>query len=316
MRTFSLIWSGIGCFATVAITVLGGVILAGGNNSRAADYTIPLNFVGIIKEIIVPSEKALVGTYDRDDAIIFRFGSVPFTVTVVLEDGYVFDDRYPDWSHAFSWQWNYIKASPVFAADHRSVDVTITEVYNNINPYFWVRIADDNFNVFSDLCNIYVMGSHIINWRISGPEADTETYGIKFLNSLNREIDDIQQKSVHHYLAKRIWISLIDVSTGYYIESVTFANALRVELVSVAKRLINNKEYVYYFYDVNSTRLPGGMYYYTNTSISDEEYGRTWSANKSGTAFPFSGVYYEKGLILICPVIFTLICIMICHPPM
>jgi hypothetical protein len=36
MRTFSLIWSGIGCFATVAITVLGGVILAGGNNARAA----------------------------------------------------------------------------------------------------------------------------------------------------------------------------------------------------------------------------------------------------------------------------------------
>jgi hypothetical protein len=36
MRTFSLIWSGIGCFATVAITVLGGVILAGGGNARAA----------------------------------------------------------------------------------------------------------------------------------------------------------------------------------------------------------------------------------------------------------------------------------------
>jgi hypothetical protein len=36
MRTFSLIWSGIGCFATVAITVLGGVILAGGGKAQAA----------------------------------------------------------------------------------------------------------------------------------------------------------------------------------------------------------------------------------------------------------------------------------------
>jgi hypothetical protein len=33
MRTFSLIWSGIGCFATVAITVFGGVILAKKNTN-------------------------------------------------------------------------------------------------------------------------------------------------------------------------------------------------------------------------------------------------------------------------------------------
>jgi hypothetical protein len=50
MRTFSLIWSGIGCFATVAITVLSGFIIAH-NDTRAADsdyqtiiyYTGPLS---------------------------------------------------------------------------------------------------------------------------------------------------------------------------------------------------------------------------------------------------------------------------------
>jgi hypothetical protein len=36
MRTFSLIWSGIGCFATVAITVLGGITLANVNSTQAA----------------------------------------------------------------------------------------------------------------------------------------------------------------------------------------------------------------------------------------------------------------------------------------
>jgi hypothetical protein len=40
MRTFSLIWSGIGCFATVAITVLGGVILANGGRAQAAENRI------------------------------------------------------------------------------------------------------------------------------------------------------------------------------------------------------------------------------------------------------------------------------------
>jgi hypothetical protein len=45
MRTFSLIWSGIGCFATVAITVLGGVILAGGNNVLTAEAGVGILWV-------------------------------------------------------------------------------------------------------------------------------------------------------------------------------------------------------------------------------------------------------------------------------
>jgi hypothetical protein len=48
MRTFSLIWSGIGCFATVAITVLSGVILANGNNLRAQEGSFDYLFVVLV----------------------------------------------------------------------------------------------------------------------------------------------------------------------------------------------------------------------------------------------------------------------------
>jgi hypothetical protein len=109
MRTFSLIWSGIGCSATVAITVLGGVILANGtdNRSRAADGDTYLflslcNDFGYNRDYYeypyeyrsdfdgVESIEGILNFPDSSCAYVI-WGSPPFTVKLTLKRGYRFN---------------------------------------------------------------------------------------------------------------------------------------------------------------------------------------------------------------------------------
>jgi hypothetical protein len=95
MRTFSLIWSGIGCFVTVAITVLGGVILAGGtdNRSRAADggpyFIMHITLNGSIVYSFDGMESSEgISIYPGYSGIYFASGSQPFTAKLTLKPGY------------------------------------------------------------------------------------------------------------------------------------------------------------------------------------------------------------------------------------
>jgi hypothetical protein len=115
MRTFSLIWSGIGCFATVAITVLGGVILANGNQTRAVPdwyrghggdsfhvYFCPKFYGRYQLDTVVDSwyghflngVEAWAGTGYESGKVLFGGGSVqtigPFYCEVTLKSPYSF----------------------------------------------------------------------------------------------------------------------------------------------------------------------------------------------------------------------------------
>jgi hypothetical protein len=62
MRTFSLIWSGIGCFATVAITVLGGVILNNTNVEKVRGEYMNYNSIEEVFEKYIATSYPIVDT--------------------------------------------------------------------------------------------------------------------------------------------------------------------------------------------------------------------------------------------------------------
>jgi hypothetical protein len=145
MRTFSLIWSGIGCFATVAITVLGGVILAGGGNARAEEeggtffrvtvyvnrlytettayYHSQVSGFSLSREIdsvetSIPDDihsegGASASTNHRNYSSYYDYymcGSPPFSGSITLKDGYKFanySSTYSSGSYDVSFKNNY-----------------------------------------------------------------------------------------------------------------------------------------------------------------------------------------------------------------
>jgi hypothetical protein len=109
MRTFSLIWSGIGCFATVAITVLGGVILANTNSYRTrADSGGPYLDIRLVLNgeylSYFGGMRSLHGisTYPGYSGIYFTSGSQPFTVKLTLDSGYKFTGKEVFWWGSFN----------------------------------------------------------------------------------------------------------------------------------------------------------------------------------------------------------------------
>jgi hypothetical protein len=141
MRTFSLIWSGIGCFATVAITVLSGAILTRVNNSFT--YTV-VNFDSVliialagfdrryhipVKEFVSFSD-VVINDY-APSSFYYFFDSEPFTVIVILKEGYTFlgfAEEYGNFDVSFYGDYNVAVVNTItginaFGATFRSGDV-------------------------------------------------------------------------------------------------------------------------------------------------------------------------------------------------
>jgi hypothetical protein len=137
MRTFSLIWSGIGCFATVAIAVLGGVILTNTNTLRAADgdgvlfvqVLLPSDFLrlvlyhegfhtsGYYHEQFSGFSLGNVGNSYWDSFLYYICDTFPLSGSITLKEGYKFDSTYYS-NNAF------VTAVVKFKDDYKTVDIT------------------------------------------------------------------------------------------------------------------------------------------------------------------------------------------------
>jgi hypothetical protein len=83
MRTFSLIWSGIGCFATVAITVLGGVILTNWERTWAVYEGASYDSLEAVLKAI--PEGSILGQsfFDMDSSVLFDTNGQSHKITVI-----------------------------------------------------------------------------------------------------------------------------------------------------------------------------------------------------------------------------------------
>jgi hypothetical protein len=166
MRTFSLIWSGIGCFATVAITVLGGVILANGGRARAAIWygkTIyvadnlgieSINAIDIVKSCSISGDVYHPNT--RIGRNIEFFSIAPNTVTITLNEGYIF------FPYAYKFEGSLGKFGYRTSVTYNR---TLTTVVISIS-----REVDMGLGLA-----LYIGGDAKVSAGISGPSSNTQT---------------------------------------------------------------------------------------------------------------------------------------------
>jgi hypothetical protein len=136
-RVFSLVWCGIGCFATVAITVLGGVILTNKNNSRAESYEGDTLLIIYVKgrsnddymsnNMNMIKELSGLSLYEINYVWIhlYTYGSPPFIGSITLDDSYVLEIGLTAPYYIFNGRYRGITISETRSNNSRICEFTI-----------------------------------------------------------------------------------------------------------------------------------------------------------------------------------------------
>jgi hypothetical protein len=258
MRTFSLIWSGIGCFATVAITVLGGIILTNGKNTNAAYYgdayfLVYIHSSNSLYDYIESYQGVEIfqGLSSPNENYLIAYGSLPFHVEITLKDKYVV--------------WDLLYSCDLeITINLRTISITTIGEPSRNNYVSGIVFDGMKDMTFFGSLEIRPKTGAVIIPSITGPESNVKTRKMQC-----RVGDSATTLPPYTYNGTSNSIRF-NPGEGHYVESITLKNAK------------DSAEFVKFFepeYTVTDQERGTGYYIYKMTS--SPEHSNIWAVCNS-----------------------------------